>query len=145
MHRRRREHLDCDRAIESDITPETEGTPSNQVCEPADSSITVGVLVEYEGMEASPYCLLMDSLNVCGESNSLCPLISSEPDSSSLLSTPLSLPRPPPLQTALMDLIFFIISHSYHPIIATSHQSLSFTSSFIDAWMSETRGSASNF
>lgn len=41
-------------SIEPNITHEPEGTPFDQVCEPGDTSIAVGVLVEYEGIEASP-------------------------------------------------------------------------------------------
>lgn len=41
-------------AIEQDITPERELAMSDQVCEPAVSSIAIGVLMEYDGMEAPP-------------------------------------------------------------------------------------------
>ncbi|XP_048040802.1 protein enabled homolog [Megalobrama amblycephala] len=77
------------------------------------SSIAVGVLVEFEGMDASPAQTpateseqqldLLDSFIESGEGNTLYSCISNDSDSSTVLSFPPNHPLPPPQITTSKD------------------------------------------
>ncbi|XP_051734632.1 uncharacterized protein si:ch73-321d9.2 isoform X1 [Ctenopharyngodon idella] len=78
----------------------------------------MGVLVEFEGMDASPAQTpateskhkmdLLDSFIECAEINTLCPCNSYESESSTVLSSPPNLPLPPPQITAIKDTLSLV-------------------------------------
>ncbi|XDV25299.1 hypothetical protein PO909_029238 [Leuciscus waleckii] len=67
-------------AIKPDITSDPEGSAFDQVCEPTEPSIVVGILMEASpahppATESQSQLDLKDSVDVCGEMSSLCPFI----------------------------------------------------------------------
>ncbi|ROL27920.1 hypothetical protein DPX16_11050 [Anabarilius grahami] len=82
-----------DKRTEPTIAPEPEPhSESDQVCEPATSSVPVGLLVEYEGMEESPaHTPIVETPSLVS------PLVLPSSKSPVFPRIPPSLPLPPPL------------------------------------------------